>query len=281
MKNWKILKNFRIIQSCKDKSLGLDNGNEVLPFGTKPDLSQNDPNAADYVKNRTHYEETKNVVIADEHDIRATLKVKSTISGYSQNGYLHGDKIILGESYIVTFDGIDYVGVARKDSNDTPYLFGVEGGGIDDTEAPIQLYVIPANNQVACMIGNGSNHTIKITHVQKHVKKLDKKFLPDNIGGGGGSSKPLIIYAIPTGPTSCYYGANMSFTEAYEIFRGMADQPHPPVIFSGMYAFTGTRFVPLQVNRFYEDDISFALVDIDNDPIYLRWNHDGTFERQE
>lgn len=46
-------------------------GENVPPFGAQPDLSQNDPNAADYVKNRTHYEEFKTII--EEREVRAWI----------------------------------------------------------------------------------------------------------------------------------------------------------------------------------------------------------------
>jgi len=146
----------------------------------QPDLSQNDPAAADYVKNRTHYEETKNVVIAEDPQARNIMPhIKSTVEGYSTNGYLRGDAIIPGETYVVNFDGVDYVGVAYEGSS-IVCIFGGGDGKSDYTKAPFNILVLP-ENEVMLMTTDGKQHQLKIVHVQKHIKKLDKKYLPDSI----------------------------------------------------------------------------------------------------
>lgn len=190
MKNWKILKNFRIIQSCKDKSLGLDNGNEVLPFGTKPDLSQNDPNAADYVKNRTHYEET--VIVNEPLNITWDGNTEGLVMTEGVPAYKVSDSVLTDEQIKLTTE-TDNDGRSTNISNKWDKL--VQNGSV--SEAVVITYgvayvrtagveflgsVFPETG-IYFMLYDGAyiaslTTTEPVEHTKTVVKKIDKKFLP-------------------------------------------------------------------------------------------------------
>lgn len=151
-------------------------GSEVVSVVTpQADWSQNDPNAADYVKNRTHYEKTENVVIAEEQTIRSMTRVKSSIAEYSTDGYLRGDCIVLGETYVVTYDGVDYVGEAYGDSG----IVGLFGPLNEWADAPFFLMAYGVQVTLASQ-NTATAHTIKIARViREDLKKLDIKYLPE------------------------------------------------------------------------------------------------------
>lgn len=76
-------------------------GENVPPFGAgggaQPDLSQNDPNAPDYVKNRTHYEGLETII--EEREVRAW---------FEEPGLAASRMPQVGEKLTVTFNGEAY-----------------------------------------------------------------------------------------------------------------------------------------------------------------------------
>ena len=138
-----------------------------------------------HVLNRTHYEEIKHVVIAEEQSYGNRRQLKSNILGYQNyNGTFCGDKIISGDTYIVTVDGVSYEGVAQQQDDKNsghPYIFGVLA---EFGEEPITLTVSKDGNNnkyVTIRYPDSGTHTVSLTHVQHNIIKLDEKFLPDSL----------------------------------------------------------------------------------------------------
>lgn len=92
------------------------------PFGAQPDLSQNDPDAADYVKGRTHYEEFKTII--EEREVRV----------WRDGGEFAVSRIPqVGEMLTVTFNGNTYKCTAWE-SNGNVGLGNGEAFGINKGE---------------------------------------------------------------------------------------------------------------------------------------------------
>ena len=135
----------------------------------------------DQLTDKPFYEEVTRTVIADEHTRTGTQYLLSSIEGYViNNTWLDGSKIIAGDTYIVTVDGVDYEGIATDEGSDYPYIF-------DDTfaNAPVYLQVINARpiRVMPKFIDSLERveHTIKLTHVERTLKPIDSKFIGDDI----------------------------------------------------------------------------------------------------
>ena len=128
------------IEEYKRKKL---HGEAIPPFGVGG--GSGGASSWNDLEDKPFYEYTENVVIAEDSTARNIMPhIKSTVEGYSKNGYLRGDTIIPGETYVVTFDGVDYVGVAQKGATYTAILGGWDGRS-DYSQAPLNIVVLPEN----------------------------------------------------------------------------------------------------------------------------------------
>lgn len=159
---------------------------EVKESIVQPDYEQNDPAAADYIKNRPFYsiEEEQNVeeVLADSN------------SDYNNDGgnYIHAD--INGEDYSVedsfnlTINGETYYNIPFRMEREGQYAYGNLGIASPDFENTGENYFLvidPSNNYIEFMWQNGIVESFSIAKVVKEVvetvKKLDDKFIPDSV----------------------------------------------------------------------------------------------------
>jgi len=146
---------------------------------THADWSQNDPEQPDYVKNRTHYE----IV-----DITEILPETTPTYSESDNGFVLSDVISFadGETYVVNWNGTDYICVARK-NGDLYYALGnahVANAGADTGEP---FYMMFFSADFAADLGgrgalikstNGSEPvTFSIRQDKSVVVPLPTKFL--------------------------------------------------------------------------------------------------------
>lgn len=133
---------------------------------------QNDPTADDYIRNRPFYtDETNPTIILSEqviNDVNAKLK----------------ESLIVGETYIVTFNGTDYTCICkdydgyRMLGNNAIYEY--DGGITTDTGEPFALETDGDNKEVWFAFKNESETpTVKIGRAK--IVKIDKKYLPDDL----------------------------------------------------------------------------------------------------
>lgn len=124
------------------------------------------------------FESTQNVVI-QEDDV-GDGPVTGAMPDYSDDGVLAATAIVVGETYIVTYDGVNYTGVAQLAENGAGSnypgvrLFGSYG---DFSYAPLRLYAYGPGIYVD--YENDGTHSLKIIHVATTVSTIDPKFLPD------------------------------------------------------------------------------------------------------
>ena len=91
--------------------------------------------------------------------------------------------IIPDETYIVTVDGVDYIGVAEwwedtsSDGGNGVRLFG-NFSDFNDTPISIGSY---GNYIYFSFVDDSIPYSVKITHVTKNIQVLDDKFISDNI----------------------------------------------------------------------------------------------------
>lgn len=142
------------------------------------DWSQNDSNANNYVKNRTHWEDEPKEVTLFNGDIEI------------YDGWNDADlpiDIVVGTKYTVNFNGDIYVLTSIVDPDDCPFIGNPYiwwGDGYEDNGIPFCI----GNSSDSGYSWVGANvetgtYKLSISAIQRVVHKLDKKFLdlPDNI----------------------------------------------------------------------------------------------------
>ena len=158
--------------------------NEIEKLSINSDWSQNDENASDYIKNRTHWSEKTYEVI-----VPATTET-----------YVEIDELLSVGPYIVILDGVEYECVAGHAGNDRVSMghnhivdnvitpidppFFIEsfystnagiGGGIGGGDAS----TTPAINVV---YGDSEQHTIEIAKLSGlEYHQLDENYIPNSI----------------------------------------------------------------------------------------------------
>ena len=165
----------------------------------KPDWNQNDENAADYVKNRTHWSEElyryiwdgnteEKTIITPEGAPVSYVKVTNDIltaedligatmivNGVAENGFPLAPEAILDETCVFdNGDGFVYV------SWEIPVVMAFDKAmSVDSIEFPsagVYVMYVPSADPTSTPI-----YCSELSKTVVH--KLDKKFLPDNIGG--------------------------------------------------------------------------------------------------
>lgn len=142
------------------------------------DWSQNDASADNYVKNRTHWEETgEETVILPEATIMGFALMKGPLYAVQDVFYFEPE---LNKTYTVIWDGIGY-DVKLKDFGGLACL-GNENYVNMNSGGDIPFSIIFAGNIFVVTESTEASHTISITASGTIVHKIDSKFLPDDIG---------------------------------------------------------------------------------------------------
>ena len=155
--------------------------------GVQANLDQNDPEAPDYVKGRTHWvEEGESTVIVESQTIENFQCMNDTM-------YVVQDAIIMtpviGDTYKITWDGQEYELTAKESQdgdmsyigNDN-YVNMVSGGDI-----PFAIIFAGPRNYVTVdsTVSDTTSHILSITHCHQIIHKIDEMYLPDSIGASG------------------------------------------------------------------------------------------------
>lgn len=146
--------------------------NKIEESRVQPDWNQNDPNAADYVKNRTHYSENVTIQYADNVTIE-TADGEPAINPFTM------DEIIEGQTYTITWDGTVYNCVAYiAEGPNAPSLGNGELGEVSGGNG--EPFFIVVFDGATMVFANAGTHTVSITaeNIEK-VHKIDPKYLPD------------------------------------------------------------------------------------------------------
>ena len=150
--------------------------------GFRGNWNQNDPSADDYIKNRPFYSEgIKEQEIVSERIVEGFLSLSPLLYAI-QDPFSFSP--ILGESYVVTWDGAEYE-VTAANANDCVYI-GNENYVFMESGGSIPFTLLNAGETLFLVTESPSNsHTIKIVIKTEVVHKLDKKFIdvdmPDNV----------------------------------------------------------------------------------------------------
>lgn len=166
-----------------------ESGNIVveIPEPVQPDWNQNDPTAADYVKNRTHY----------DGEITAQAFITDMTYDFTDGSYYPEDITLPmsnGEQYVITWDGVVYERTAVNTGAGVCYV----GNGSawdwgDDTGEPFLFidegYGLSVNS---CGDNYDGEHTFSVVCMIQHIEKLPERFLPDNVITTGNLSEHAV-----------------------------------------------------------------------------------------
>lgn len=147
----------------------------TLPEQVQADWHQNDPTAADYVKNRPFY--TGNpveTVLVEE----STVTFDDSGEGYYLAEFPSTFEATVGETYKVSWDGTVYERTCVY-VQDLPAIGNLSIIGLgSDTGEPFLMGII---NSVAIRIfaEEEEEHTFSVYHVSSAVHKLDERYLPE------------------------------------------------------------------------------------------------------
>ena len=158
--------------------------------------NQNDETAVDYVKNRTHWTETKFVDVIPETTLYSSSGRTRDAAGPSLTMFYvtseHISKIpnfTVGEEYIVIWNGTEYKCKARVVSEVACLGNEFIAGGIKNTGEPFfimpdtfDFYREESSDDVLCMVGTTESLTevtIKVSGLVTTVHKIDAKYLPE------------------------------------------------------------------------------------------------------
>ena len=146
------------------------------------DWNQNDPDAPDYVKNKTHWTETTLITNIDNETLAFPSEetdinwVELSIRPFPVCDY---SAIVAGNPplYRVIWDGVEYEGYLYE-AGEGIHLGGFDEGYPFQVSGPDYCYIYAYDES-----GNydyGSTHTITVSAVgEETVHKLDQKYLPD------------------------------------------------------------------------------------------------------
>lgn len=141
----------------------------------QPDWNQNDETAADYVKNRTHWEEVKEVSVIAEttvtisEDMGCKLLPKTT-------------QLTVGQTYLVIMDGVSYECVAWYSDSEEAVIIGNGAicGGEGGNGEPFSCDSY-SSGEIYLNTEKAGTYTISISTKENIIHKLDKKYLPDEV----------------------------------------------------------------------------------------------------
>ena len=130
------------------------------------DWNENDPNAKGYVKNRPFYE---------SDPIEENILEEQEIS-FEDWGGAYGaeisilNQLVVGCSYIVTWDNVAYEFIAKEDSYGNIAL--------EDLNTPFAIYNVEDTYCEIVTSNNATSHVIKIIGLVPNIYKIDKKYIP-------------------------------------------------------------------------------------------------------
>ena len=175
-----------------------------------PDLSQNDPEAVDYVKGRTHWIEEKTLF----QEISATF----SSDGEGIPGLFPGINIAFGENVTVVWDGVSYEQTAMYDYG-IYYIGNISLLGIPntvDTGEPFLIAYVGQNNLLQA--SKAGSHTVSIRGTEYNT--LNAAFLPVASNSTPGAVRFGKGYDCAARVIETYFGATKEEIEnAYEAYE--------------------------------------------------------------
>lgn len=185
--------------------------------------NQNDPTADDYIKNRPFYtDDNENTVIIRNTNVTIDMAQNGAAAegGFATITYSPVIEMIVGQSYIVTWDGRDYECTAYEVDGiaavgDSSLMMYRESAS---TGEPFFIVVSKNYFNGAYICANEiGTHTVQVIQYGK-VVPIDKKYLPNDLVDQDGLDSQLSyvyddLYNIPTDTVRYNVGQNLSNTQ--------------------------------------------------------------------
>lgn len=131
---------------------------------------------AGHILNRTHYTERVTTDIVPEKEI--TLEIGLGVPTYLEAGFWD---FSIGETYVVTYDGVEYECVAYESSFSGMATISIGNeavyGGSNNTGEPFAAAVIPVFGNSGVIGIEAGTHTIHIVGVKDVVHPLDDRYI--------------------------------------------------------------------------------------------------------
>lgn len=172
--------------------------------GVQPDWSQCDETAPDYVKNRTHYEaeeivnEPLNITWDGNTEglvsVAPFYKVSDTVLTDEQ---IKSATVVFDDETIAVGDMFDTMAVVSEELVVSEIIGFCQKAGAtfnNFTFPEIGIYFVSIDG----MYVSSLTTTEPVEQTKTVVHKLDKKYLPDDIGGGGGGGGVETVYLFRT-----------------------------------------------------------------------------------
>lgn len=154
------------------------NGNVEIVAGTQPDWNQNDPDALDYVKNRTHWEELKlGEILLDK-----SLDFDNAAGFDRVSIKLDAELLAIGKTYVVNWNGTEYVCEAVARANSLPDGVGFTSSAFDIVGAfSTDPTEIGYYTMIFAPLDGSLSADVTIQERIEEIHKLPGKFLPNGV----------------------------------------------------------------------------------------------------
>lgn len=174
-----------------------------IPEPVQPDWNQNDPEAPDYVKNRTHWTETKREIVVEETTITGANGQFTVINALKTDG-----------KYIVNYNGTEYECMPKTDPSGDLALgnLSIAKSTLENTGEPFLLTGMSSAGAITYALfadGTGT-HVFAAFEVIETVHTIDPKYLP---AGGSGGGVAIHILTIRNENGESKYSSNMTYDE--------------------------------------------------------------------
>lgn len=151
------------------------------------DWNQHDANGRGYINSRPFYEVDAGTIIYENTDLQ--LQGEGSTEAWLPNQI----DLIEGESYYVSWEGKTHEVTATRGSNTSLDLHKVGEFFIRTMEGDA-IFDADGNKTRINSYEGLTSVSLAISTTQAAVKKIDKKFLPDDIGTGGGGVANIAIF---------------------------------------------------------------------------------------
>lgn len=140
----------------------------------RPDWNENDPSSPDYIENRPFYTELKTDFLVEQQEIVIDDGLYANLTANAT--------FVVGETYTVVIDGVEYQCVAWQGSDGVCIgngdIYGGEGLGGDE---PFSCDSYDDGSMYLNTLELGT-YTISIAGLSEKVHKIDDKYLPEMVG---------------------------------------------------------------------------------------------------
>ena len=161
-----------------------EDGNVEIEAGgsggaAQADLAENDPNAAGYVKNRTHWRKLELGEAIIDTSVSLTFQTNKTVTGSVADG------LTQGSTYRVVWGGAEYNCVCGVSGANEPYLgnLALHDTSAESTDDPFCIVSLGGASYKVLRKVAGT-YTLTVQALVKDVwHKLDKRYLPNDLGG--------------------------------------------------------------------------------------------------